>query len=106
MYLVFYLSSFSALNVTLTPVGEVVVVNQENATFICTATGGSLPPITWWRMGEQLSDGSKYTISEYVNGAEAMSNLTVVMATLDDNGTYTCRVGSEERSVDLTVLGT
>ena len=80
------------------------------ASYICQATGGLVPTISWYFNGTQLADGATHTISETsVNTTTINSTLTIMSVQSSDVGTYTCNatnvVSSDTSSGVLTVNG-
>ena len=82
-----------------------------SSTFTCEATGEPVPNISWYFNDSTLlvSDASKYTISNSLNGTVIKSLLTIVSAQSSDVGKYTCHaentVGTDRSSGVLTVNG-
>ena len=82
----------------------------DTASFICQATGGPVPTISWYFNGTLLVDGATHTISETsVNTTTVNSTLTIMSVQSSDVGTYTCNatnvVSSDTSSGVLTVNG-
>ena len=79
--------------------------------FTCQATGEPVPNISWYFNDNTLivSDGSKYSISNSLNGIIIRSLLTVVSVQSSDVGKYTCHaenfIGTDRSSGILTVNG-
>ena len=71
------------------------VVQPENATFFCTATGSPRPTITWWR-GENgtqtqiVAMDGVYYIADQELGVERISTLIIIEADPSDTGLYLC----------------
>ena len=71
----------------------------EDATFTCVAMGEPTPAITWVFNDQDLSNSTKYTITEVLGSVKVNSTLIVtVQSTLvvmgveeGDAGSYTCR---------------
>ena len=80
-----------------------------SSTFTCEATGEPVPNITWYFNDSTLlvSDASKYSISNSLNGTVIKSLLTIVSAQSSDVGKYTCHaeniIGADRSSGILTV---
>ena len=96
----------------LDPPGDLIVVEPQDATFSCLATGRPRPVIVWTRMDlTQLQLSSvDLTIEELENGdRERRSNLTVLDTQPSDAGGYACvamnEPGTEREQATLTVHG-
>ena len=82
-----------------------------SSTFTCEATGEPVPNISWYFNDSTLlvSDASKYSISNSLNGTVIKSLLTIVSAQSSDVGKYTCHaeniIGTDRSSGILTVNG-
>ena len=92
------------------------VINMlENETnpiaFSCQAVGEPVPDISWYFNGEMIdvSNASKYIISNSSNGTMVISLLTIMNTQSSDVGRYTCVaeniIGSDQSSGILTVNG-
>ena len=86
--------------------------NETNPTiFSCQATGEPVPSISWYFKGVMInvSDGSKYNISNILCETIVTSSLTISNAKSSDVGIYTCQaennIGSDQSSGILTVNG-
>ena len=86
--------------------------NETNQiTFSCEAIGEPVPSISWYFNGEliDISNASKYIISNSSNGTMIISSLTIMNTQSSDVGRYTCFtenfVGSDKSSGVLTVNG-
>ena len=86
--------------------------NETNPTiFSCQATGEPVPSISWYFKGVviNVSDASKYNISNTVRETIVTSSLTISNAKSSDAGTYTCQaeniIGIDQSSGILTVNG-
>ena len=85
----------SAVNITISvrpavvrnPSGQVVNISNT-ITISCEINGIPNPTITWLK-DNQIVDSSKYTITSI--GMSELSNLTLVNATLSDDGNYRCK---------------
>ena len=92
-----------------------VVNSLENETnpviFSCQAIGEPVPNISWYFNGEMIdvSNASKYIISNSSNGTMVMSLLTIMNTQSSDVGRYTCVaenfIGSDQSSGVLSVNG-
>ena len=82
-----------------------------SSTFTCEATGEPVPNISWYFNDSTLlvSDASKYSISNSLNGTVIKSLLTIVSAQSSDVGKYTCQaeniIGTDRSSGILTING-
>ena len=86
--------------------------NETNpAIFSCQATGEPVPSISWYFKGVMInvSDTSKYNISNTMHETIVTSLLTISNAKSSDVGTYTCQaeniIGIDQSSGILTVNG-
>ena len=86
--------------------------NETNPiTFSCQAIGEPVPNINWYFNGEMIdvSNISKYIISNSSNGTMVISLITILNTQSSDVGRYTCVaeniIGSEQNSGVLTVNG-
>ena len=86
--------------------------NETNPiTFSCKAIGEPVPNISWYFNGEliDVSNASKYIISNSSNGTMVISLLTIMNTQSSDVGRYTCFteniIGSNQSSGVLTVNG-
>ena len=79
----------------------------DQVSFICQATGGPVPTISWYFNNTLLANGTKYTTLETsVNTTTISSTLTIMSVESSDVGTYTCNVTNEvSTSGVLTVNG-
>ena len=94
------------------PPHNLTVVQAEDASFSCLATGRPIPEIVWIRLEDmaQLQSQSGLTIEEQeVGDMQRRSNLTIIGVQLSDSGAYVCvamnEVGSIMAYVTLTVHG-
>ena len=80
-------------------------------TFTCQATGEPVPNVSWYFNGNilNISDASKYNISNSINGTSAISLLLIANIQSSDVGTYTCHaeniLDTDTSSGTLTVNG-
>ena len=80
----------------------------EDATFTCVAMGEPTPAITWVFNDQDLSNSTKYTITEVLGSVKVNSTLIVtVQSTLvvmgveeGDAGSYTCRAENTHMMVE------
>ena len=86
--------------------------NETNSiTFSCQAIGEPVPNISWYFNGAMIdvSNTSKYIISNSSNGTMVISLLTIKNTQSSDVGRYTCVaeniIGSDQSSGVLTVNG-
>ena len=86
--------------------------NETNPTiFSCQATGEPVPSISWYFKGVMInvSDASKYNISNTMSETIVTSSLTISNVQSSDVGTYTCKaeniIGIDQSSGILTVNG-
>ena len=86
--------------------------NETNPiTFSCQAIGEPVPNISWYFNGEMIdvSNASKYIISNSSNGTMVISLLTIMNTQSSDVGRYTCVaeniIGSDQSSGVLLVNG-
>ena len=89
-----------------------VLENETNPiTFSCQATGEPIPTISWYFNDAMInvSNTSKYNISNTSNGTMVTSALVIMNAQPPDVGTYTCYteniIGIDSSSGILTVNG-
>ena len=87
--------------------------NETNpVTFICQAIGEPVPIMSWMfnSIMINMSDTSKYNISNSLNETAVKSSLTIMNTQPSDVGTYTCHaqniIGSDSSSGILTINGT
>ena len=78
--------------------------------FSCQAIGEPVPSISWYFNNMiNVSNGSKYNVSNTVNETTVISLLTISNANSSDVGTYTCQaeniIGIGQSSGILTVNG-
>ena len=90
----------------------VYVIQGENATLSCSASGTPVPVITWWRNdtdGNQTQISGEYFVVTTFQNGENTSVLTLLHAQPSDAGTYVCRVenvfDTVETSAVLVVYG-
>ena len=97
----------------LDPPDDLTVVEPQDATFSCLATGRPRPDIVWIRLSdmEQLqSQSANFMIEEQeVGDRERRSNLTILDTQPSDAGAYACvavnEPGGATRQATLTVHG-
>ena len=99
----------------LDPPNNLTVVEPQDATFSCLATGRPRPVIVWTRLSDmvQLQPSSvDLTIEEWEIGdraRERRSNLTVLSTHASDAGGYACvavnEPGTDREQATLTVHG-
>ena len=97
----------------LDPQDDLTVVEPQDATFSCLATGRPRPTIVWIRLPdmEQLqSQSANFMIEEQeIGDRERRSNLTILGTQPSDAGAYACvgvnEPGSTTRQATLTVCG-
>ena len=95
------------------PPDNLTVVELQNATFTCLATGRPRPEIVWVRLSDMVQLHTQlagFKIEEQEIGDwERQSNLTIMSAHLFDAGTYVCvarnELGTETEQATLTVHG-
>ena len=109
--------SFSAAPTIVDAPEHLTVVQPEDATFSCQASGRPRPTITWWRLTSadsgfvQIMMGDPgYSIEETViEDRDLRSNLTILGTMPGDTGEYLCQaqniISSAEESAFLTVQG-
>ena len=79
--------------------------------FSCQAIGEPVPTINWYFNGAMInvSDASKYNVSNASNGTMVTNALAIMNAQSPDVGTYTCYamniIGIDSSSGILTVNG-
>ena len=78
----------------LDPPDNLTVVEPEDATFSCLATGRPRPAITWIRLSDfailQPSPGNIITVEQEIGERERRSNLTIVDTGPSDADAYGC----------------
>ena len=86
--------------------------NETNpVTFSCQAVGEPVPTINWNFDGTMInvSDTSKYSVSNSINGTEVTSSITILNTQSSNTGIYTCEaknfLGTNRSSGILTVNG-
>ena len=85
--------------------------DTNTVTFSCQATGEPVPNISWYFNDVMInvSDVSKYNISNSSNGTIVTSLLTIVNIQSSDVGTYVCMaeniIGADRSSGILTING-
>ena len=91
---------------------NITVVQAEDASFSCLATGRPIPEIVWIRLLDMthLQAQSGLTIEEQENGnRKRMSDLTIIGVQPSDAGVYVCvarnELGSIMGQATLTVHG-
>ena len=96
----------------LDPPDNLTVVEPEDATFSCLATGRPRPTIVWIQLSDmtQLSNSAEFSIQEQeIGDRERRSNLTIIGTQPSDAGAYNCRAmnepGAIAESATLTVHG-
>ena len=89
-----------------------VLENETNpATINCQVTGRPVPSISWYFKGVMInvSNTSKYNVSNTRRDTTATSLLTISNADSSDVGTYTCQaennIGTDQSYGILTVNG-
>ncbi len=109
--------SFSPVaSVIITPPNDTIVVQPDNATFICEATARPRPSMFWRRVSEDgtqsmLMTGDKYIIdsTQTFGDRERRSVLTVVETYPEDAGGFVClavnEAGNAEDTAELTIYG-
>jgi len=97
----------------LDPPDNLTVVDPEDATFSCLATGRPRPAIAWFRLSDMTqlqSPSSDFTIEDIeIGDRERRSNLTIIGTQPSDTGAYDCRTvnepGTTAEQATLTVHG-
>ena len=92
---------------------NLTVIEPQNATFSCLATGRPRPDITWFRLSAPTPlqpPSADFIIGEELIGArEKRSNLTIIGTQPSDAGTYSCMAvngpGINVEQATLTVHG-
>ena len=78
----------------LDPPDNVTVVEPEDATFSCLATGRPRPAIAWFRVSDftllQPPSGNFSIVEQEIGERERRSNLTIVGTESSDAGAYGC----------------
>ena len=81
---------------------------EESAEFSCMASGFPVPSIRWLYNSESLNDSGIMISTMEVTQYQVVSNLTVLVATVTDSGTYTCiatsRIDGSMDSEDATLI--
>ena len=82
------------------PSSSVTVIDKQNVTLPCKATGFPQPVITWYKNGHLIEDEKRKF---------KKSNLEIKGITFEDRGIYTCTadnlLGRVELMVNVTVKG-
>ena len=97
----------------LAPPDDLTVVEPQDATFSCLATGRPRPVIVWTRLSDMVqlqSSSVDLTIEEQeIGDRERRSNLTVLSTHPSDAGGYACvavnEPGADREQTTLTVHG-
>ena len=97
----------------LDPPDDLTVVEPQDATFSCLATGRPRPDIVWTRLSDMTQlqpQSANFTIEEQVIGdRERRSNLTILGSQPSDAGGYACvamnEPGTDREEATLTVHG-
>ena len=100
----------------LDPPDNLTVVEPQNATFSCLATGRPRPDIVWTKLSDmtqlqnQRSQSADFMIEEQeIGDRERRSNLTILDTQPPDAGAYACvgmnEPGTEREQAILTVHG-
>ena len=97
----------------LDPPDDLTVVEPQDATFSCLATGRPRPDIVWTRLSDMvqlLSQSANFMIEEQeIGDRERRSNLTILGTQPSDTGAYACvamnEPGTEREQATLTVHG-
>ena len=86
--------------------------NETNpVVFTCQAVGEPVPTISWNFDGTMInvSDTSKYSMSNSINGTEVTSSITILDTQSSNAGMYTCKaenfISTNRSSGILTVNG-
>ena len=95
------------------PPDDLTVVEPQDATFSCLATGRPRPTIVWIRLSEmeqlQNQSGVHRIEEQEIGDRERRSNLTIVGTQPSDAGAYTCMAvnepGNAIQQATLTVHG-
>jgi len=90
-----------------------MVIEPENTTFSCLATGRPRPTIAWFRLSDvtqlQPSPGSFSIVEQEIEERERRSNLTIISTQPSDAGAYGCvavnEPGTTAEQATLTVHG-
>ena len=105
-------SSYTVPPQIVDPPDNLTVVEPEDATFSCLATGRPRPTIAWIRLSDmtQLSNSAEFSIQEQeIGDRERRSNLTIIGTQPSDAGDYDCRAmnepGTTAEQATLTVHG-
>ena len=97
----------------LDPPDDLTVVEPQDGTFSCLATGRPRPDIVWTRLSDMVQlqpPSANFTIEEQETGdRERRSNLTILGTQPSDAGGYACVAmnvpGTEREEATLTVHG-
>ena len=96
----------------LDPPDNLTVVEYQDATFSCLATGRPRPTITWFRLSDmtQLQSSADFTIQDMeIGDRERRNNLTIIGTKPSDAGDYFCMAvnepGIDMDQATLTVHG-
>ena len=97
----------------LDPPDDLTVVEPQDATFSCLATGRPRPDIVWTRLSDMVqlqNQSGVYRIEEWeIGDRERRSNLTIVGTQPSDAGAYACvavnEPGNAMQQATLTVHG-
>ena len=97
----------------LDPPDNLTVVEYQDATFSCLATGRPRPTITWFRLSDltllQPSPGNFSIVEQEIGERERSSNLSIIGTQPSDASAYVCTAvnepGTTAEQATLTVNG-
>ena len=97
---------------TVIPLNSTVVRERNETIITCEALGYPPPTVVWSRTNGTLSDtvsvsDSVSVLTGYGNVTRVSVNLTIINASREDTGVYTCsagnEIGSDDSNVSITV---
>ena len=107
-FMLYYIIGIAMVN----SVNDTIVREDNTTTITCEAFGYPPPTIVWNRMNKAVSDRASVSDSiniptGYGNVTRVSVNLTIINASREDAGVYTCSVnnsiGSDNTNVNITV---
>ena len=110
-FMTYYVFTYIVQAEVISDVADLLENETNPVIFSCQATGEPVPNISWHFNDVMInvSDTSKYDVSNSMNGTVVISLLAILNVQSSDVGTYTCHaentIGNDESSGVLTVNG-